>query len=74
MIYMIFMIFIFCSLKRTFHAFGVKNKFCRNLRNFQFHQDAVNTEVYSVFKQFSQKMRYCWKIVGKKSVFTLNIH
>ena len=49
------MIFIFCSLKCTFHAFGVKIKFCRNLRNFQFHQDAVNTEVYSVFMQFSKE-------------------
>ena len=32
MIFMIFTIFIFCSLKRTFHAFGVKIKFCINLR------------------------------------------
>ena len=52
----IFMIFIFCIVKGTLPAFGVKIKFCRNLINFQFHQDAVNTEVYRVFMQFSQKI------------------
>ena len=56
MIYLIFMIFIFSTLKRTFHTFGVKIKFCRNLRTFQFHQDAVNAEVYILFMLFSQKM------------------
>ena len=54
--------------------FGVKIKFCRNLRNFLFHQDAVNTEGYSVSCNFLRKSEIVWRIVGKKSVFTLNIH